>query len=121
MIIGLAILVIAALVVLIGTRPEEARILYYDAVDVTPEMQSGAAAPDDSDEDMGAQPAQAPAGSEESGGPHIKVTVAGAAVNSSKQKPTETIDELRQAAAMHDPNAIKKAQDMYDDILGGRL
>lgn len=121
MIIGIAIMVIAALVVLIGTRPEEARVLYYDAVDVTPEMQQGAVSTDTSEEDIGAQSASVLEGSEEAGGQHIKVTVAGAAVNSSKQKPVETLDELRQAAAAHDPNAVKKAQGIYDDILGGRL
>lgn len=121
MIIGLAILFIAALVVLIGTRPEEARVLYYDAVDVTLDVQQGGAVSAAPEGDIVAESAPVLGGTEESAGSHIRVTVAGTAVNSSKQKPTETIDELRQAAAVHDPNAVKKAQNIYDEILGGRL
>lgn len=124
MIVGGIILTIAVFVVLIGTKQNEAIVLYYDAVDVTPEMVEKGEKPEVGEtpsSDMGDQPAAV-----EEQPKRVSVTVGGSAVNAGtkKSKPAaeESLDDIRAAAAAHDPvDTQKLAQSTYSMLKGKKL
>lgn len=126
---GGLILLIAVLVVLIGTKEKEAIRLYYDAVDVTPEMAARgnnqeADSMSSSAATLGSQPAAVEGDQPQK---RVSVTMGGAAINSVAKKSSatdteDTIDELRKAAEAHDPVSSKeKAQTTYSMLRGKKL
>lgn len=139
MIVGIIIIIIAVLVVLVGTNNKEAITLYYDAVDITPETVAKYKGQSDSveDEDAGAEAGDSegeqPAAYEEQP-TKVSITVGGEAVNkpqsSIRQQSTrsggtsaeESLDELRQITKENDPvSTHKTAQSIYSKIKDGKL
>lgn len=141
MIVGIVIIVIAVLVVLIGTNNKEAITLYYDAVDITketvakhkgqPDLSEGEEA--DSTDYAEYSEGEQPAAYEEQP-VKVSVTVGGEEINkpqSSTRRQTtrrevadidESLDELRQITKENDPvSTHKTAQSIYSKIKDGKL
>ena len=118
MTVGIIIVVIMFLVVTIGTKEDEAIVLYYDAVDVTPEMEKASKSRAKEPEyDEGEQPAVI-----EDAKPSVTITVGGAAINKKAVPKQDTMDELRAAAKSKDPVSVQDmAQSTYTSLREGKL
>lgn len=116
--VGIIIVVIMFLVVTIGTKEDEAIVLYYDAVDVTPEMEKASKSRAKEPEyDEGEQPAVI-----EDAKPSVTITVGGAAINKKAAPKQDTMDELRAAAKSKDPVSVQDmAQSTYTSLREGKL
>lgn len=118
----LLLFVVVVFVVMVGTKEDEAIVLYYDVSDSVDEekvISDGSA--------DGEKPAEVLSQQQ----PTVSVTVRGEALNSqSKDKrsrtvesrPEESIDELRAVVKEKDPVTVQsRAQATYDSILSGEV
>lgn len=120
-------LVIVFLVVAIGTKEDEAVVLYYDAVDVTPEMEEKAkqkkarSRKEDVDDQPVDDEGERPAVIDEPK-PSVTITVGGSAINKKTSPKRDSMDELRAAAKSKDPVSVEdKAQSTYSSLREGKL
>ena len=114
MIAGVLLLIVVIAVVTVGTKQDEAIILYYDK-----EKKVEASEVHNNAEDINAEeyanvevietPAQAP---------RVKITMGGTEINSQ----SETLDSLKEAASAYDPVTVKdEAQSTYSILREGKL
>lgn len=124
MVIGLILILVAVMVVVVGTKESDAIVLYYDAVDITPEMvqEVKRQVQEDDSADVEDMPAAVTAEPKASSEAAVRVTMKGTAINSKpRQSPkTESLDEITAAAKAKDPVKVEgRAQNMFEEIMRG--
>lgn len=123
MVIGIVLLVFAIFVVLIGTTPSEAKVLYYDTQNTKAQGAGAEENTGDAEEEMPAIVEEEP-GTPQS---KMKVTVAGNDIQQSTAvlSKDDKLAALRAAAKGNDPVKVQspqsEAQQIFDDIKEGRL
>ena len=114
MIVGILLFIVVVAVVSVGTKKDEAVVLYYDK---EKNVEVSGVAP--SSEDIRIEePSNVEAGDMAAPTSRVKITMGGSEINSQ----AETLDSLKEAASSYDPVTVKdEAQSTYSILREGKL